>query len=137
MDKLIEKFKNTFFTAEFIKFVIIGIINTFNGVIFAYIYSELLNKNLAFVFGYISGLIISYLLNSFITFKEQLDIKKFIKFCISYIPNFIIQNIVVIVVYNILGLYELIAYALAALIGVPVTFLLMKFFAFKKHKLDN
>lgn len=135
MDKLIEKFKNTFFTAEFIKFVIIGIINTFNGVIFAYIYSELLNKNLAFVFGYISGLIISYLLNSFITFKEQLDIKKFIKFCISYIPNFIIQNIVVIVVYNILGLYELIAYALAALIGVPVTFLLMKFFAFNKHRI--
>ena len=98
--------------------------------VFAFIYSSFLNKNIAFIFGYITGLVISYLLNSFITFKEELDIKKFVKFVISYVPNFIIQNIVVLLIYNILGLNEIIAYALAAIIGVPVTFILMKFFAF-------
>ena len=78
MTNFIQKFKNTFFSKQFITFVIIGIINTFNGVIFSYIYSNFLNENIAFILGYISGLFISYLLNSFITFKERLNFSKFI-----------------------------------------------------------
>ncbi|MGG7153651.1 GtrA family protein, partial [Clostridium neonatale] len=56
-----------------------------------------------------------------------------IKFAISYIPNFIIQNIVVIIVFNIFNYDKIIAYILAAIIGVPVTFVLMKFFVFRKR----
>ncbi|MBC2574725.1 GtrA family protein, partial [Clostridium beijerinckii] len=96
------------------------------------IYSSFLNENIAFIVGYISGLIISFLLNSLITFKEKLQLNKFIKFAISYLPNFIIQNVVVIIVFNLMGLNKLIAYLLAAVIGVPITFILMKFFAFRK-----
>ncbi|NMF04427.1 GtrA family protein [Clostridium beijerinckii] len=132
MDNIVQKFKNTFYTKEFVTFLIIGVINTFNGTVFSYIYSSFLNENVAFIVGYISGLIISYLLNSLITFKEKLQLNKFIKFAISYIPNFIIQNIVVIIVFNLMGLNKLIAYLLAAIIGVPITFILMKFFAFSK-----
>jgi putative flippase GtrA len=129
---IIEKVRNVFLSREFILFIIIGVINTFNGVIFSFIYSSLLNENIAFILGYISGLIISYLLNSYITFKEKFSFNKFIKFTVSYIPNFLIQNIVVIITLNILGLHKLIAYCLAAIIGIPVTFILLKFFAFKK-----
>lgn len=132
MDKLVTKCKNIFLSIEFMKFVIIGVINTFNGTLFSYIYSSFLNENIAFIFGYITGLLISYLLNSYFTFKESLSIQKFIRFAISYIPNFLIQYIVVLIVINILDWYNLIAYGLAALIGVPVTFIIMKLFAFKK-----
>ncbi|GAA0752152.1 hypothetical protein SDC9_54186 [bioreactor metagenome] len=128
---IINKIKNIFINKEFILFIIIGVINTFNGIVFSFIYSSLLNENLAFVLGYISGLIVSYILNSYITFKEKLSITKFLKFGISYIPNFIIQNIVVIITFNILELHKLVAYCLAAVIGIPVTFVLLKFFAFK------
>ncbi|WP_411169611.1 GtrA family protein [Clostridium sp. MB05] len=134
MNSLIDKIKKIFITKEFIMFLIIGVINTFNGVIFSYIYSNMLNENMAFVFGYISGLIVAYILNSYLTFKEKLAFKKFVKFAISYIPNFIIQNIVVIITFNIMGLDKLIAYILAAILGIPVTFILLKFFAFKKEQ---
>lgn len=133
MNQLIKRIKDIFLYREFILFLIVGVINTFNGTIFASIYSIFLNENVAFVLGYISSLIISYILNSFITFKEKLEVRKFIKFAISYIPNFIIQNIVVIIVFNILNYDKIIAYILAAIIGVPVTFVLMKFFAFRKR----
>lgn len=133
MNKLIQKIRNIFLSKEFILFLIVGIINTFNGTIFAALYSILINENGAFVLGYVSALIISYILNSFITFREKLEVRKFIKFAISYIPNFIIQNIVVIIVFNILNYDKIIAYILAAIIGVPVTFILMKFFAFRKR----
>jgi len=132
MNSLIQNFKKMFFSLEFLTFVIIGVINTFNGVVFAYIYSSFLNENLAFIFGYISGLTISYFLNSKITFKEELKWIKFVKFAIANIPNFIIQNIVVVVIFNIMGWNKLIAFLLAAAIGVPVTFVLIKLFAFKK-----
>lgn len=133
MNQLIKRIKEIFLSREFILFLIVGVVNTFNGTIFASIYSIFLNENVAFVLGYISSLIISYILNSFITFKEKLEVRKFIKFAISYIPNFIIQNIVVIIVFNILNYNKIIAYILAAIIGVPVTFILMKFFAFRKR----
>lgn len=127
MKKIIDFFWNK----EFIFFVIIGVINTFNGTVFSFLYSLFMNANVAFIIGYISGLIISYLLNSYFTFKETLRISKFVKFGISYIPNFIIQNIIVYIVYNILDMNKLIAFGLAALIGVPITFICMKLFAFK------
>lgn len=127
------RFKRMFLSREFIMFLIVGGINTINGVLFSMLYGGLIpNVNLAFTAGYITSTVISYLLNSFLTFRERLSVIKYVKFFISYIPNFIIQQLVVLVVYNILGLHRLIAYILAAVIGVPVTFLLMKIFAFKK-----
>lgn len=129
MDNIIKKLKTTFFTQQFTIFVVIGIVNTFNGTVFSYIFSNFLTPNMAFLPGYISGLLISYLLNSFITFKENLSYQKLIKFTISSIPNFIIQYGVVIICTS-MGLHKLIAYMLAAVIGVPVTFILIKFFAF-------
>lgn len=133
----LTKIKKMFFSKEFIAFLFVGVINTLNGIIFAYLYSIFMHPNVAFIVGYITSLTISYLLNSFLAFKESLAIKKYIKFCISYIPNFIIQNIVVLVIYNWLGLHKLIAYALAAILGIPITFIMIKLFAFKKKSTEK
>lgn len=130
---LFTKLKKTFLSLQFVMFLIIGVINTINGIGFAYLYSLIIkNVNLAFIVGYLTSLSIAYLLNSFLTFKENLSLKKFVKFCISYIPNFLIQNGFVILFYNILGWEKLLVYCLAAIFGIPVTFLLLKLFAFKK-----
>ncbi|MEN8905826.1 MAG: GtrA family protein [Clostridiales bacterium] len=128
----LKKIKDIFITRDFMFFLIIGVVNTLNGVLFSYVYSLFLNTNIAFVVGYITSLSISYLLNSYITFKESLNFIKFIKFCISYIPNFIIQNLIVLIVFNWLGYHKIFAFLLAAIVGVPITFLLMKFFAFNR-----
>lgn len=129
----LSKIKSMFFDRSFLLFLIVGVINTFNGVVFAFLYSLFIkNANLAFIVGYVTSLTISYLLNSKISFKEELSFPKYIKFCISYIPNFLIQNAVVIVVYNMMNWPKLIAYLLAAVIGIPITYLFIKVFAFKR-----
>jgi len=89
--------------------------------------------NLAFILGYISALLIAYILNSLFVFKVKTNFTKMFKFAISYIPNFIIQNIVVFTLYNIMGLWTLIAYITAAVIGIPITFLILKLFTFKEE----
>ncbi len=129
-----DKIIKMFFSKDFIMFLIIGVINTFNGTFFALIFSSWVNENFAFVIGYLISLSIGYLLNSIIIFKNKLNIKKFIKYCISYIPNFIVQYIVVYILFNVLGWYKLFAYATAAIIGIPITFLLLKLFAFSKKE---
>lgn len=135
MRNLVIKIKRTFASKEFFKFLIIGVLNTFNGALFSTLYGLWLQVNIAFIFGYISSLIIAYILNSKFVFICNLKIEAFVKFAISYIPNFIIQNLVVLVMYNLLGLSSVITYGIAAIIGIPITFLCVKVFAF--GKVDN
>jgi putative flippase GtrA len=135
MKKLFNKVKSIFLKKDFFIFVAIGVINTFNGTLFSMLYSSLgLQANIAFACGYITSLFIAYILNSIFTFKEKLSLNKLIKFAISYIPNFIVQSLCVYVIYNVLNYDKLIAYLVAAVIGIPVTFLLLKFYAFSKKK---
>lgn len=135
-ESFVEKIKHTFFTPKFIRFVFVGCLNTMNGVLFSFLYSLFIeNATLAFVIGYMTSLIISYLLNSYITFHDKhLTFSKFIKFCISYIPNFIIQLLCVYIIIDILGFYKLIAYIVAAIIGIPITYLALLLFPFKEKK---
>lgn len=130
MLELLLNIKKTFLNKNFFIFIGIGIFNTFNGVWISYLLSCKMNANFAFVCGYLISLCIAYLLNANLNFKKKASIMGFIKFSISYIPNFIIQNLTVIVVYNICGLHKLIAYMFAAIIGIPITYLFLKFFAF-------
>ena len=129
--KIIWKFlKKHFLKKEFFLFLIIGGVNTFNGTIFSFIYASFLQANIAFILGYITALVIAYFLNCFFVFKVKPNFSKLIKFGLSYVPNFIIQNIVVFVFYNLLQWHVLLVYVLAAALSIPITFLILKVFAF-------
>lgn len=122
-----------FFSREFLSFLFVGGINTLSNVIFSTVYSLFIpNTTLAFFPGYITSNVVSYILNSKLTFKESLGFTRFIKFFISYIPNFVIQTAVVYLFDTFVQCPSIIAYALAAIIGIPVTFIFMKIFTFKK-----
>ncbi len=131
---LIEKVKELFLNQEFIKFLFVGLINVFNGIFFAMLFNIFMGTNISFILGYIVALSISYLLNTKFIFYNKINAGNYIKFGISYIPNFIIQNIVVFIMYNILGISELITFATAAIISVPITFFFIKEFAFSNKK---
>lgn len=131
-----KKLKNIFLTPKFFRFIFVGCLNTFNGVLFSFLYSLIIkNAVLAFIIGYMTSLVISYLLNSYITFKDKdLNLVKFVKFCISYIPNFLIQLICVYVFIDVLHLHKLVAYIVSAIIGIPITYLALLILPFKKAK---
>ena len=122
---------------QFAVFTAVGIVNTFNGVMFSYLFSKILSNKIAFIFGYCSSLIISYLLNSLITFREKLNFIKFVKFCLSYIPNFLIQLLLVSVLFDYAGMNKIVVYSIAALIGLPVTFVVLKIFTFNDVSKNN
>ena len=130
---LFKKLQQHFFTREFLFFLCIGCINTFNcSLIAAFFTYWLTDANAAFNIGYLLSLTFAYYLNSKIVFKQRLNKAQYLRFCLSYLPNFLVQNFIVVLFYNILAFPPIISYLFAAIIGVPVTFLLVKIFAFRQ-----
>ena len=130
MPMLFKNLRRHFFSREFLLFLAVGCLNTFNGSLLAKIFELLVDTNLAFNIGYILANVIAYALNSRLIFHEPMALEKCVKFAISYIPNYLIQNIIVLLFYNRLGFPSLAAFVIAAVLGVPVTFLAVKLFAF-------
>lgn len=134
---MINKIKEIFLTREFIKFLIVGCINLINGIFGAYIFSLFFSVNIAFVYGYVCSLSIAYALTSKWIFYQKLSLNKYIRFCISYVPNFIIQNVCIIILYNYMSLNKLLVYSTSAMIAVPITFYMIKFFTFMEKVHDK
>ncbi len=130
----LPELRRHFWSRSFLIFLLIGGINTFDCTILAsFLIWTGIDGNLAFNIGYITSNIIAYWLNSIFLFPEPLRLARYGRFFLSYIPNYLIQNIIVFMVYNLLGLPSVVSFLLAAVIGLPVTFLLVKLFAFQRR----
>lgn len=127
----INQIKRLFFNKQFIVFIIIGIVNTMSSAMFASLYAILLGEIEAFIPGYATGIIVSYTLNTLFTFKERFQWKKLIQFACSTVPNFMIQLIIVYIGVKLLHIPAIICYGTAAVIGVPVTFGILKLFVYR------
>ena len=126
--------KHHFFTRAFLLFLVVGTINTFLCSFLATVIEPLVgNANLAFNIGYLLSNVNAYLLNSLFVFPTRMTLVRYVKFFLSYVPNYIIQNAIVFIAYNLLGLPSIASYLLAAILGVPITFLCVKIFAFGRH----
>lgn len=134
MKRLLLYLRQNLITRQFLLFVIVGCINVINGVLFAYLFSLFLQANIAFACGYAVSLTVSYILNSFFVFFRPLSWSYLWRFVLSYVPNFLLQNLFVLLIYNLLNQSKILAYSAAALFSVPITFLALKFFAFRQGK---
>lgn len=137
-----------FLTIQFIIFMGIGIVNTFFAAFVATgldiaknlfldpqnpirIFAEGFRTN--FITGYIASIVLSFFLNSKFTFCRKPTFKRFIKFPISYIPNFLFQYIMVYILTS-LHCSHTAAYIIAAILGTPITFISMKLMIFNKRR---
>lgn len=134
-----SKIKQHFVNKRFPAFIFVGGLNALIGLTFAFIASIFLNnKTVAFMIGYWLGLIPSYFLNSAITFRNRhYDVKTFVRYCISYIPNFFIQTSCVGILIEILHINNAVAYVTAVMIGVPITFVIVSMFAIKNKEANS
>lgn len=126
------KFKTTIFDLDFLIFIFCGALGTLSNFIFSSIISFKINPIISYVFGYLISLIVSYLLNISLIFRRKISIKDFIKFIISYIPNFVILFSFVYIFINILNFNKYFTYLMSAIIGLPITFMILKLLTFKK-----
>lgn len=135
-----------FLTVQFLTFMLMGLINTVFAITVATLLDMVNNAFLAvghplrvfiemfrtnFIVGYAASIVLSFFLNSRFTFHQPPTLRRFVKFPISYIPNFLIQYVLVFL-FTSLHFNPTIAYIIAAVIGTPVTFVSMKFMVFRR-----
>lgn len=131
-----DKLRRQFWTKEFFLFVVVGVVNTLDCSLFAAVLMEygIENANIAFNIGYVLSNILAYLLNCWLIFPTRPQLMQYLRFAISYVGNALIENAAVIVLYNWLGFPPVVSFVLAAIVSVPVTFLLVKMYAFRKKQ---
>ncbi len=132
MFEILKKAKETFINKKFLKFCLAGIINTFNAAFFSWLVHFFLQDNLAAVVGYIISLTINFSLNCKFIFKRKMNLRSYLRFLLSYIPNFMIYFLVTFITINTLELEQFWGTVFAAMAGGPITFIIIKFYAFGK-----
>ena len=130
MQRLLGGIKHTFVSKKFIGYCLIGIINTFNTAFFSWLMHFKVQENVAAYIGYFISLTINYLLNSMIVFKSRLALRRYFRFLLSYVPNFFIYTLVSLLTINVMQINQFWATVLATAAGAPVTFVIIKLFAF-------
>ncbi|MBE7025730.1 MAG: polysaccharide biosynthesis protein GtrA [Ruminococcaceae bacterium] len=128
-----SRLKRTLLSPTFFRFLLVGVMNTAITTVLSVLYHRLIPAAVpAFALGYVTTNLLSFLMNCFFTFKKRPSVGRFLKFFLSYVPNFLIQCTSVWLLCDLCNLPQWLSYAAAAIIGVPVTYFLMKIFAFKK-----
>ena len=130
MRKLLTELKQTFFNKKFIGYCLIGIINTFNTAFFSWLAHFKVQENIAAYIGYFISLTINYILNSIIVFKNRLNFRRYFRFLLSYVPNFVIYTLVSLLTINVMQINQFWATVLETAEGAPITFVIIKLFAF-------
>lgn len=128
----IQRLIRTYVSKKFLIFVFCGGMGTLTNFVFSLMISTKIDPTIAYIFGYSISLFVAYFLNSRLNFKQRLGVTKFLKFVVSYMPNFVILFLFVFVFLNIFNWNKVIVYALASLFGLPITFILVKIYAFKR-----
>ncbi len=132
--KVIINLKNIFVSKKFIEFCLLGCINCFNASLFSWIVEHFIQRNVAQIVGYACGLTIAFFITSTFIFKTKPTFKRYAKFLIAYIPNFIISFLMGFVTLNTLELNQFLGTFLAAASGGPITFIIMWVFTFSTPK---
>ncbi len=107
---------------DFVRFLFVGGLNTLLGIIYYNILVQFMSYGYAITVGYILGIITSYLLNSWIVFRESPMWHKLTQFPIVYLIQYLVSLFVTYVGVEYLDINEQMAYIIAIAVTVPITF---------------
>ncbi|MDR9753892.1 GtrA family protein [Pseudomonas sp. SZMC_28357] len=118
--------KKKFFNVEFIKFLIVGSINTGAGYIFYLAFIQVMAYTYAYSLSYALSVVVSYVLNARFVFNEPLSLKKLLAFPLVYIVQYITGLCLVYIAVEKLSIPPVLAPLLIIIVTLPVTFLLAR-----------
>lgn len=129
MDRTFINIKDRGNLVEFVKYAIVGCINTADYYLSYLVFMDIFKfaYRISFVLGYVVSILGSYFLNTYFTYKQKPSMKKFLIFPLTYIPNFIIQYLGIILLVDRLNMSRKVAPVITAIVATPITFFVMKY----------
>ncbi len=121
----------------FFKYISVGAINTLLTLVVTFCCYKILNIDyrISYAIGFFIGFLNSLILNNIYTFKERknkFDLHYIIKFSTFFIFSFLISEVVLTAMVEVLHYYELISIIVSMVVYTLLSYLLFKKFVFKK-----
>ena len=116
-----------FIEARFLRFVIIGGLNTLITYLLYLIFLGLVDYRVAFTISFIFGVFIAYFLNSLIVFKVTFSWKKLLQYPIIYLVQYSLALILLNLEVELMSIDQVIAPLINVALLLPVTFLLNRY----------
>lgn len=110
---------------EIIRFGIVGVLATIIQYLVYVMLYNFIGTNIAFTLGYIISLIFNFILSNYFTFKTNPNKEKGIKFLLAHGFNYGLQ-MVLLNLFNMVGVHKAISPFLVYCISIPVNFLLVR-----------
>ncbi len=129
-----KKLISYFFSRHFLMYIIIGSFNTFNTSIISLLLAQIFYDYPSSYLAFVISLSIGYLLNAKINFKHKIMLSEYLKFMSIYIPHFLIFATISTIALSVWNFPPFWATAVASVSGAPITYLIMRFFAFGNRK---
>lgn len=111
---------------QFLKFVISGGINTLATYLVYLLLLGFLSYSISYTISYVSGIFLSYYLNTVFVFKEKVLFRKFLKFPIVYLVQYLINLLMLYVLVEHLNLSKQIVPLIVIVVTIPITYTLSK-----------
>jgi putative flippase GtrA len=116
-----------FINLEFIRFVLIGLVNTGLTYVLYLLLLFVVPYTIAYSISYIAGIFLSYFLNSKFVFKTKLQLSKALQFPLVYIVQYLLGLVLIYVLVDLFNFNKTIVPILIVIISMPITFVLSKF----------
>lgn len=141
----IKKLIKWFLGFELGRFLIVGGINTLmGGILIPLIFNIVFNLgeisfltlslDLPLTLGYLIWFSFAYLIQIKFVFNSRFELKRYLIYPLSQIPNYLINSLFLFVFDSILNLPSWLAYGLAAIFAVPVMFIIVRIIVKTKPK---
>ncbi|WP_315905063.1 GtrA family protein [Vibrio fluvialis] len=118
---------------KIVKFGSVGVLNTvFSYLLFCVLIYLDVFYLVASMLSFLSGTLLSYLMNSKYTFSVYANIRSFVKFLVIMLASLLISLLLLYVFKNVVGVHVLIAQVLVVLVRFPILYLLMKHVVFNQ-----
>lgn len=122
---------------SFIRFAVVGVINTIN---YYTIYLLLMYLDIVYLISHSAAFIISmvgsYFLNCYFTYKTKPTLKKFLQFPLTYVVNYTVSTSSLFIFVDLFKMNEFIAPFISMLLPIPFTYLTSKWILTKGEELE-
>ncbi|MEN6348223.1 MAG: GtrA family protein [Syntrophomonas sp.] len=112
---------------EYAMFLASGAINSVLTYVLYILLLNLVSYKISYSLAYVSGIFISYYLNSCWVFKEPMSLRKFLQYPVVYIVQYLLGIATLYVCVDILGLSQWLAPLVVIAVTVPITFFLSRY----------
>ncbi|MCR8844860.1 GtrA family protein [Paenibacillus sp. SC116] len=120
---LLTKYLNN----EFFKFVISGGVNTVVTYLVYLLLLMFLNYSFSYTISYLSGILLSYYLNTIFVFSEKVSFRKFLKYPIVYLVQYLVGIIMMYVLVEYLSISVKVVPLIVIILTLPLTYIFSRF----------